>query len=280
MRSDKESALMGWLRAFATLCTLLLSPIASAQVIECPGALPAAHLEREQTLKVAERLLGRFTAALGLHGLDIVDEKAIVDGYRNQPEQLLIKLSYLTLQCQMVLLDRTMAVDLRQQAVRRVFFDYALRPADPAAASLASYVNGVASNGRPSTGQAGVDDDIARIEEALSQSARRQWAERWFIAPLEGKDGAPTRRWSVIIASPRYEDDGWQTLRRYQARWPDIHFELDGPFDLESPHYAIVAGRGLGQNTANQLLERVKAKGLPEDAYIWRAPAREDDGNS
>lgn len=271
---------MSWLRAFPCLCFLIMAPVASAQVIECPGALPAAHLNGDQTVKVADRLLGRFTAALGLHGLDMIDEQSIVDGYRSRPEQLLVKLSYLTLQCQMVLLDETMTPEVRRQAVRRVFLDYVLRPADPSATSLAGYVNGVASNGRPSTEEAGIDDDIAVIEDALSRSARWQWAARWYIDPPARKDGAAARRWSVIIASPRYEDDGWQALRSYQASWPDIHFELDGPFDLDSPHYAIVAGRGLGQNTANQLLERIKAKGLPEDAYIWRAPATEDDGNS
>ena len=39
----------------------------------------------------------RFSAALGLHGLDAVDETAIVEVYRDQPEQLLTKLTYLTL---------------------------------------------------------------------------------------------------------------------------------------------------------------------------------------
>ncbi|NJO36899.1 MAG: hypothetical protein HC871_03795 [Rhizobiales bacterium] len=77
----------------------------------------------------------------------------------------------------------------------------------------------------------------------------------------------------MIIASPRYEDDGWTTLRHYQAAHPDIHFELDGPFDPKSPHHAILAGRNLGQNTATELLQMVKAMGLPEDSYIWRAPA-------
>ncbi len=268
-------------RAFVCCCFMIAAPAVSAQVIECPGALPAAHLEREQTIRVAEKLLGRFTASLGLHGLGAVDETAIVEVYRDQPEQLLTKLTYLTLQCQMVLLDSTMTAEARRRAVRRVFLDYVLEPADPSATNLAAYVNGVATNGRASDDDAAIiDDEIERIEQVLAQSARGQWRERWFLDPLPRKDGRPNRRWSVIIASPRYEDDGWQVLRDHQARWPDIHFELDGPFDLESPHYALVVGRGLGQNTANQLLERIKAKGLPDDSYIWRAPAAPDDNNS
>ena len=266
--------------AFASVFLIISALTASAQVIECPGALPAAHLEKQQTKEIATRLLGRFSAALNLHGLDAIDEQAIVEGYRDHPEQLLTKLTYLTLQCQMVLLDKTMAADARRLAVRRVFLDYILRPADPSASSLADYVNDVAVNGKTPSEEAGIDTEIARIEMALAQSARGQWRERWFLDPPMPKDRVAPRRWSVIIASPRYEDDGWQVLRDHQRRWPDIHFELDGPFDLESPHYAVVVGRGLGQNTANQLLGRIKAKGLPEDSFIWRAPSPSDDNNS
>ncbi|MEM8948215.1 MAG: hypothetical protein AAGC99_02670 [Pseudomonadota bacterium] len=263
---------MSRLWAFACCCLIIAAPAASAQVIECPGALPAAHLKKEQTIKVAERLLGRFTAALGLHGLGAVDETAIVEVYRDQPEQLLTKLTYLTLQCQMVLLDSTMTADARRSAVRRVFLDYVLEPADPSVASLAAYVNGVATNGKASDEDATIENEIMRIEMVLAQSGRGQWRERWFLDPPARKDGKPHRRWSVIIASPRFEDDGWQVLRDHLARWPDIHFELDGPYDLDSPHYAVVVGRGLGENTASQLLERIKAKGLPADSYLWRAP--------
>lgn len=266
------NASIGWLWPLFAVLVLLAAQKSHAQVIECPGALPAAHLEREQTLKVAERLLGRFTATLGLHGLDGFDERVILDRYSTHPEQLLIKLTYLTLQCQMVLLDRTMVTADRQQAVRRAFLNYVLGPADPNAASLAAYVNGTATDGKPVDAE-GISAVISGIEDTLVSSPRRQWAERWFLDPSVRGDGSPPRRWSVIIASPRFEDDGWQTLRRYQARHPEVHFELDGPFDLESPHYAIVVGRGLGQGTANQLLEQVKAMGLPIDAYIWRAPA-------
>ena len=271
---------MGRFRAFFYFYLIIAAPAVSAQVIECPGTLPVAHLEKERTLKTAERLLGRFTAALSLHGLDAVDETAVVEVYRDQPEQLLTKLTYLTLQCQMVLLDSTMTAEARRQAVRRVFLDYVLQSADPSATSIAAYINGVATNGKASGEDAAIDGEVERIEMALLQSARGQWRERWFLDPPARKDGKPRRRWSVIVASPRYEDDGWQALRDHQARWPDVHFELDGPFDFESPHFAVVVGRGLGRNTADQLLERVKAKGLPEDAYIWRAPASQGDDNS
>ena len=265
------NASIGWIRPILIALVLFATQETSAQVIECPGALPAAHLERAQTLKVTERLLGRFTATLGLHGLEGFDERAIIDRYSAHPEQLLIKLTYLTLQCQMVLLDRSMVTAERQQAVRRAFLNYVLGPADPNAASLAAYVNGTATDGKPVDAD-GISAEIGRIEEILLRSPRREWAERWFLDPPPQENGTQPRPWSVIIASPRFEDDGWQTLRRFQARHPEVHFELDGPYDLESPHYAVVVGRGLEQGTANQLLGQVKAMGLPNDAYIWRAP--------
>ncbi len=260
-----------WVSLFFSLS--FTSTTAFAQVIECPGALPGANLQKEQTLQMAERLLGRFTAALGLHGLGAVDEPAITERYRGNPEQLLTKLTYLTLQCQMVLLDSTMSKEERRQAVRRVFLDYVLQGPDAAVESLAAYVNKVATNGRVDEAS-DLEFETARIEQTLLQSARHQWAEMWFHdAPKKRVIGNRPARYAVIIASPRFEDDGWQTLRRLQTSHPDIHFELDGPLDLDSPHYAILAGRGLDQETASQLLARVKEKGLPEDAYIWRAPA-------
>lgn len=244
-----------------------------AQMIECPGALPGAQLKKEQTLQMAERLLGRFTASLGLHGLNAVDEKTIIERYRSNPEQLLTKLTYLTLQCQMVLLDSTMSKAERRQAVRRVFLDYVLQGPETSIQSLAAYVNKVATNGRIDE-VGNIEFETARIEQTLLQSARHQWAEMWFHeAPRERVIGNQPARYAVIIASPRYEDDGWQTLRRFQTTHPDIHFELDGPLDLDSPHYAILAGRGLDQETAIQLLARTKEKGLPEDSFVWRAPA-------
>lgn len=264
-------------RWLALVFVVLSFSKASAQVIECPGALPAADLTRDQTLNVADKLLQRFSAALGLHGLAVIDEQAILDDHRDHPDQLLTKLTYLTLQCQMVLLDSPMAPAERRRAVRRVFLDYVLKPADPEAPNLAAYVNAVATNGKPAETDA-INAEIERVELILQQSNRRQWQERWFLDPPPGDDGAPPRRWSVIIASPRYEDDGWQTLRRHQAAHPGIHLELDGPFNPKSPHYAIVAGRGLAQATATQLLEQVKEMGLPADSYVWRAPAVE--GNS
>ncbi|MGI9509651.1 MAG: hypothetical protein ACR2QJ_09935 [Geminicoccaceae bacterium] len=266
---------MSRVRALCAVCFILSAPIASAQVIECPGTLPAAHLEKEQVAEVAGRLLGRFSATLGLHGLEAFNESAALETYQQHPEQLLTKLTYLTLQCQMVLLDSTMAADDRLRAVRRVFLEYVLQPADPSAETLADYVNDVATNGTTP----GKETEIGRIEAALAKSERAQWRETWFHTPPRANAQPPGQR-SVIVASPRYEDDGWKTLRSLQKKWPDIHFELDNPYDLNDPHFAVVIGRGLDQDTANQLLKKIRTRGLPTDSYVWQPPDNSEDNNS
>ena len=51
-----------------------------------------------------------------------------------------------------------------------------------------------------------------------------------------------------------------------------VYFELDGPFDLESPFFAIVVGRDLPASQAGELLDLIKAKGMAKDAFRWKAP--------
>lgn len=261
----------------ALLLMLLAPRLAPAQVIECPGTLPSVNLTPAQVTEVAHRLLGRFMAALDLHGLTAIDQRAIHHAYRAYPEQLLIKLSYLALQCHMVILDAKLAADDRRRAVRRVFLNYVLSPPKAAMSSLAAYVNDVATSGHAEEAAPSIEAAIERIETALEQARRRQWQQRWFLDRPEvstAENGPLARPWSVIVASPRYEDEGWQALQEHQARWPDVYFELDGPFDLDKPHYAVVAGRGLGTGTASQLLDKIKTMGMPADSFTWRAPAR------
>ncbi len=269
---------MGRFQAFLFYFVLIAAPAASAQVIECPGALPGAHLERAQTKALAGRLLGRFSAALGLHGLKVADEalfneEAILEDYTDRPDQLLAKLTYLTLQCQLMLLDSDMAPNDRRRAVRRVFLEYVLQPAAPSSDDLEAYVNGVASDGAPVEKPAGIDAEIERIERESMLSDRHQWRGDWYREPAAPTVGEAPQRLSVIVASPRYEDEGWQRLRYFQNAWPDVHFELDGPVDLDSPHYAVVVGRGLDETGAAKLLDKVKGKKLPDDSFKWQPRA-------
>ncbi|MGH1480249.1 MAG: hypothetical protein ACRBM6_16255 [Geminicoccales bacterium] len=218
---------------------------------------------------MTRKLLGRFIAVLDLHELEALDEETIIATYAEHPEQLAIKLSYLTLQCQMVVLDATMNAKDRRAAVRRVFLDYVLMPPDPAIDDLTIYVNQITLREQYQA----LKPIIESIEETLDQAPRRQWQDRWFSADSSVENA---NLWSVIIASPRYEDDGWAELRRHQRDWPEAYFELDGPFDLESPFYAVVAGRNLSPSVADELIALIKADGMASDAFRWKVPEESD----
>lgn len=261
---------MGRFGVLVFLLACLCSTRLSAQVIECPGFLPSSSVDKTRITTLARQLLSRFIAILDLQGLKAIDEKNIMAMHDDHPEQLAIKLSYLALQCQIVVLDSKMARAERRQAVRRVFLDYALMPPNTETENLADYVNEIAT----------MDHDgaltplIAAIEKALRQAPRRQWQQRWFPDDNASSSdrSSDIDQWSVIVSSPRYEDEGWTELRRHQLSWPDVYFELDGPFDLDSPFYAVVAGRALSPTVADDLLDMIKAKGMAEDAFRWRAP--------
>ncbi len=248
------------------LLICLCSTRLTAQVIECPGFLPSSNVDKTRMTILAKQLLERFIAILDLQNVEPVDENAILALHENHPQQLAIKLSYLALQCQIVVLDSKIESGKRREAVRRVFLDYALTPPDTDVESLADYVNDIAAMNHDGAST----PSATAIEEALSQAPRRQWQQRWF--PSDDNAQPDFDQWSVIVSSPRYEDEGWAELRRHQLRWPEVYFELDGPFDLESPFYAVVAGRGLPPEIADDLLDIVKDKGMANDAFRWKAP--------
>jgi len=257
---------MGRVGVTVLLLICLCSTRLSAQVIECPGFLPSSHVDKARIAVLAKQLLERFIAILDLQNVALVDENDIMALHEDHPERLAVKLSYLALQCQIVVLDSKIASEKRREAVRRVFLNYVLMPPDTEAKNLADYVNDIAAMNHDSA----LPPSVTLIEEALSQAPRRQWQQRWF--PGNDAPSSNPDQWSVIISSPRYEDEGWAELRRHQARWPEVYFELDGPFDLESPFFAVVAGRGLSPQTADELLDVIKDKGMAEDAFRWKAP--------
>ncbi|MGI9491741.1 MAG: hypothetical protein ACR2QF_04990 [Geminicoccaceae bacterium] len=210
-------------------------------------------------------MLERFIAILDLQGVEEVDENAIMAMNEDHPEQLVIKLSYLALQCQIVVMDSKITREERRRAVRRVFLDYVLEPPNADIESLADYVNEIAAMDHDSA----LTPSITSIEEALRQAPRREWQEKWF--PGNDAPSSDADQWSVIVSSPRYEDEGWAELRRHQLAWPEVYFELYGPYDLEGPFYSVVAGRDMPLERAEALLASIKAKGMAEDAFRWKA---------
>jgi hypothetical protein len=259
---------MGRIGVILLLLVCLCSTGLSAQVIECPGFLPSSKLDEARMATRAKQLLERFIAILDLQDVDAVDQSTILAMHKNQPEQLVIKLSYLALQCQIVVMDSKITREERRKAVRRVFLDYVLAPPNTDIESLADYVNEIAAMDHDSA----LTPSVTSIEQALRQAPRRQWQERWF--PRDDARASDLGQWSVIVSSPRYEDEGWAELRRHQLSWPEVYFELDSPYDLESPFYAVIAGRALSLDMADALLDTIKAKGMAEDAFRWRVPNR------
>ena len=256
---------MGRIGAVLLMLVCLCSKGLSAQVIECPGFLPSSKLDEARMETWAKQLLERFIAILDLQDVDAVDKNTILAMHKDQPEQLVIKLSYLALQCQIVVMDSEITRAERRKAVRRVFLDYVLMPPNTDIESLADYVNEIAAMDHDSA----LTPSVTSIEQALRQAPRRQWQDRWF--PRDDALASERGQWSVIVSSPRYEDEGWAELRRHQQSWPDVYFELDGPYDLESPFYAVIAGRALSLDRADALLDAIKAKGMADDAFRWRA---------
>jgi len=262
MRRVGISVVIAWFFSIPTL---------SAQVIECPGTLPSVGLEKEKVMPAAERMLQRFMAAFSLYGLKVnaIDEATIVGRYKDHPEQLLTKLTYLSLQCHIWLLQTP---DKNKQAMRdltrKVFFDYVLRAPDPASTDLTPYINDAATRAKEGPRDTTVDLAIAGVEAEFSKLPWHEWRKKWY--PNEG-DQRPeaTGRSAVIAASPCYENEGWAMLRSFQELWPKIYFELHVPLDNDSPFYSIVAGRGLTTKTANDLLKMIQDMGLPKDSYVF-----------
>lgn len=253
---------------------LFSTPALAKDIIACPGTLPSAALEKENLMPAAERLLRRFMAAFGLHGLKIdpIDEVAIIERYGEHPEQLLAKLTYLSLQCQLLFLESPgLGGQTKRDAVRRLFLDYVLSEPAGARADLAGYVSEAAQKANETPNE----QEIAKIEEILAGSKRRQWRKTWYPNERRPRPEPPDRR-AVIAASLCHEDEGWATLGLFQELWPDVHFELQGRMDDEGPPFAIITGRGLTLGSASILLEQIRGKGFPGDSCVSGIAGKDD----
>ncbi len=255
---------------------LLMSSAASAQVVECPGSVPVMQMSKERAAATAERLLDRFVGALGLRGVKAVDQAAVLKAYGELPEQLLVKLQYLALQCGMLVLSGPSELAERQAIIRRVFLDYALSPPATGNVDLASYLNQTASAGTGIPKDPKLAQLVKAAEQQQQQLPSAAWHTAWF-RPAGALQDDPNR-WAVIVASPETENEGWTMLREHQARWPKVHFELHAPYDPDSPTYALVVGRRLPEGDARSLLESVKRDGLAPDSFVWQLPPGEDVG--
>ncbi len=250
---------------------------AYAQVVECPRPPSAATWLPKDRASSTSESLSRFLSVLDLRGQLPLGEAEIEASYGDRLDELLIKLQYLTLQCQMTALDSQLSIAERRRMIRRRFLEDIV-----AAASYKSAVyrfqllaTAEAADGRSPRLDAAVQDAVQEVERAIERSPREDWRKTWFKSPADRQDG--TEGWSVIVASPRNERSGWTALRSYQEKWPDVHFELYSPFYDDNSYYALVAGRGLTQASAKRLLAQVSNLGMPSDSYLWLTPSHDDE---
>ena len=260
---------------YAVIACLFSAPPLYADIIECPGALPTASLEREEVKPDAERMLQRFMAAFGLYGLgiDLIDERRIIESYGEHPEQLLVKLTYLSLQCQILFLDRSGASkQTKRDELRKAFLDYVLSKPAFSAADLAGYVHQAAIKAKEEPHEGAIAD----VEEQRKASRRQQWRKTWYPNGHRLQP-EPIDRSAVLVATPCHEDDGWAMLRSFQELWPDIYFELRGPADDSHPHFALIVGRGLTPGTADGLLKQIQEKGFPKNSRVINGSGKNEE---
>lgn len=247
-----------------------------AQVVECPGPPSAATWQQEGRASSISDSLARFLSVLDLRGQLPLGEAEIEASYGDRRDELLIKLQYLTLQCQMTALDSQLSVAERRRMIRRRFLEDIVAAATPKSPGYRFQLlaTAEAADGSTPPVDRAVQDGVQQIERAIERSLREDWRKTWFKPSADQQDGADG--WSVIVASPEDERAGWQALRAHQENWPDVHFELYSPFYDDNSYHALVAGRGLTKASAERLLAQVTNVGMPPDSYPWLTPSHDD----
>lgn len=251
--------------ASTVVAGMIAAGSASAQVLLCPEAppadTPAADIPAE-----SERLLKRLTIALDLHGHRGISEQGIIEAHAGTPSALLAKLSNVTNQC--------------RQASGDLEGFYAslpgLRKAFLKATDIAGSVDVVHDRHDQQEIKAAASElSIAeQVEQSIDLSVRELWRKLWF-RPAQG-DSQQGDRWAVIVASPSDADSGWDELGRHQRRWKDAYFQLHIPYYDSNPYHAIVVGRRLPRDQAEQLRDYAIEIGMAEDAYLWELPLAEE----
>lgn len=238
----------------------LLGPIAfgsaSAQVLLCPEA-PPTDVKAEDKPSEAERLLKRLTIALDLHGHRGISEQEIMEAHAETPSALLAKLDNVVDRCEKAAGDLD-DFYLALPEIRKAFLE------------ATNIADRVAIKGESEGEAASNSSEAERIEEAIDLSVRELWRKLWFrSAKSEEQENG---RFAVIVASPSDADSGWDELGRHQSQWKDAFFQLHIPYYDSNPHHAIVVGRRLPREQAEQLRDYAIEIGMAEDAYLWELP--------
>lgn len=242
--------------------TILLGQLmvgsASAQVLFCPEVPPADIADTDRSAE-AERLLKRLTIALDLHGHRGISEGDIMQTHAETPSALLDKLTNVADDCTKASRDPE---DFHAALPE-------LRKAFLVATDMAETIDvTVEESEQPEIKEAARD-----VEQSIDLSVRELWRKLWFRSVDGGVQGE--ERWAVIVASPSDADSGWDDLGEHQRQWKDAYFQLHVPYYDANPHHAIVVGRRLPREQAEQLREYVIELGMATDSYLWPLPIDE-----
>ncbi|MGI9507618.1 MAG: hypothetical protein ACR2RE_31650 [Geminicoccaceae bacterium] len=231
---------------------------ASAQVLFCPEVPPADIADTDRSAE-AERLLKRLTIALDLHGHRGISEGEIMQTHAETPSALLDKLTNVANDCTKASGDPE---DFHAALPE-------LRKAFLVATDMAETIDVVEDEAE----QPEIKEAARDVEQSIDLSVRELWRKLWFRSVESGVKG--DERWAVIVASPSDADSGWDDLGEHQREWKDAYFQLHIPYYETNPHHAIVVGRRLPREQAEQLREYVIELGMATDSYLWPLPIDE-----
>lgn len=250
--------LMGFRSLFSVVVTAgaLIAGSASAQVLYCPEPAELSTNNDENRVK-AGTLLGRLLTAFDLHGQSGIDQAKILGAHQATPGALLAKLSNIADRCSLTLMRDITAFHEELPDLRRAMLDAVL-------------VNDVEAAQQDDVETTETAVDAEDLEKSINLSLRDLWRKLWFRQP--SADDQQDHRWAVIVASPEGVSDGWASLRKHQASWDDVYFELHQPYYDDSDYHAIVVGKKLPISEAERLLLYVRELGMADDAYLWPVP--------
>jgi len=231
---------------------------ASAQVLLCPEVSQTDIADADSSAE-AERLLKRLTIALDLHGHRGVSEGEIMQVHAETPSALLAKLTNVANDCIKASGDSE-GFYAALPDLRKAFLD---------ATDMIDVVD-IVDEGVKQQEVRAAAREWTNVEQSIDLSVRELWRKLWFRPADGGAKGDD--RWAVIVASPADADRGWDELGEHQRRWKDAYFQLHVPYYESNPHHAIVVGRRLPNEQAEQLRDYVIELGMADDAYLWSLP--------
>lgn len=223
---------------------VVITDSASAQVLLCPSP-PELSGDKEEMRAEARTMLEHLSISLDLYEYESIDEAAIVRAHAETPGALLAKLGNVADRCSLAATDELQEFYNDLPELRRLFLE-------------ATRIG---------------DADVNESVQSVDLSVRALWRKLWFRSPTGVDD--QENRWAVIVASPAGSDEGWAMLGEYQTTWKDVYFQLHQPYYESSDYHAIVVGKKLPREEAEQLLDYVVEMGMPDDSYVWPVPIDE-----